>query len=92
MVVFIFIPYTHESESHRGGLFKQLDRRKGCGGVILVGTAAGMSVARRVLTISVAAGCVGVAVGEDIVGYSHKAGGIKGILRSVRVFQHWLCS
>ena len=46
--------------------------------------AAGMSVA-GVLTIGVAAGCVGVAVGEDVVGCSHKAGGIKGMLGSVGI-------
>ena len=43
-----------------------------------------MSIA-GVLTIAVAAGCVGVAAGEDVVGCSHKAGGIKGMLESVDI-------
>ena len=38
-----------------------------------------MSVTGGVLTIGVTKGCDGVAVGKDVVGSSHKAGGIKGI-------------
>ena len=38
-----------------------------------------MSVTGGVLTIGMTKGCDGVAVGEDVVGCSHKTGGIKGI-------------